>query len=118
MGMKTEIRGENYLATYNPATSTIALQGVLRLRGAAEYGPIVQLLDDVISAAPKTITLDLQNLTFLNSSGINVLFKFVIKMREQENSQLIVHGTTEVPWQDKSLKNLQRLMPTLHLKLT
>jgi hypothetical protein len=110
-----EVKGTNYHVTYEPTTSTVSLQGILRLRGLHEYDPIVQLLDDVVDAKPAKITLDLRSLQFLNSSGINILFKFVIKIRDQDQSKLVVIGSKQVPWQEKSLHNLQRLMAGVQL---
>lgn len=110
-----EVKGTNYHVTYQPAISTISFQGILRLRGLNEYDPIVQLLDDVVDAKPAKINLDLRNLQFLNSSGINILFKFVIKIREQGQSKLVVIGSKQVPWQEKSLQNLQRLLAEVQL---
>ncbi|MFC1974981.1 STAS domain-containing protein [Chloroflexota bacterium] len=111
-----EIKGTNYHVTYDSTTATVALQGTLRLRGINEYDPIVELLDDVTAQEPETITLNLQNLQFLNSSGINILFKFVIQIREQGSSKLVVRGSTKIPWQKKSLQNLQRLMAGVQLE--
>lgn len=113
-----EIRDEDYRVVYDEASAAVSCEGLMRLRGAEEYAPITDLLDRVKDQAPATITLDVQNLRFLNSSGINVLFKFVIDVRELGKSDLVVLGSSEIPWQGKSLKNLQRLMPTLRLKLT
>ena len=113
-----EVKGTNYHVIYEPATSTVSFQGILRLRGLNEYDPIVQLLDDVVDAKPAKINLDLRDLRFLNSSGINILFKFVIKIREQGQSKLVVIGSRQVPWQEKSLHNLQRLMADVQLTWT
>ena len=110
-----EVKGTNSHVTYEPTTSTVSFQGTLRLRGLNEYDPIAQLLDDVVDTKPAKITLDLRGLQFLNSSGINVLFKFVIKIREQGQSKLVVIGSKQVPWQEKSLQNLQRLMAGVQL---
>jgi hypothetical protein len=110
-----EVKGTNYHVTYEPVTATVYFQGVLRLRGLNEYDPIIQLLDDVVGAMPEKITLDLRRLQFLNSSGINILFKFVIKIREQGQSQLVVVGSEQVAWQKKSLQNLRRLMAGVQL---
>jgi hypothetical protein len=110
-----EIKGENYRAVYNPATTTVTCQGSFRLRGQEEYGPIEKMLDDIVNNNPAAITLDLTELEFLNSSGINMLSKFVIKVR-RNNSQLIIQGSQRYPWQDKSLRNLKRLMPNLTLE--
>ncbi len=112
-----EIRGEDYNVTYDPDSVVVVFRGALRLRGVEEYAPIVELLDDIIAATPETSAMDLRELRFLNSSGINVLFRFVIQMREQGITHLTVIGSTLVPWQGKSLKNLQRLMPTLQLEM-
>ena len=113
-----EVKGTNYHVTYDPPTSTVSFHGTLRLRGLNEYDPIVQLLDDVVGATPEKVTLDLRGLQFLNSSGINILFKFVIKVREQGQSKLVVIGSKQVPWQKKSLQNLQRLMASVELVWT
>ena len=112
-----EVKGNNYHVIYNPTTATVILQGTLRLRGLAEYDPIIQLLNDVVGQKPETITLDLQQLRFLNSSGINILFRFVINVREQAASKLFVRGSSQIPWQQKSLINLQRLMAGAQLEL-
>ncbi|MBN2004961.1 MAG: hypothetical protein JXA21_16500 [Anaerolineae bacterium] len=111
-----KIQDENYEVTYDQENTTVIFQGTLRLRGVTEYEPVAQLLSDVAAQSPETITLDLRSLHFLNSSGINILFRFVINMREQATTAVVVRGTSEIPWQTKSLKNLQRLMPSLQLE--
>jgi hypothetical protein len=44
-----------------------------------------------------------------------MLSKFVINVRKKGSSALTVKGSESYPWQNKSLKNLQRLMPNLEL---
>ena len=111
------IKTEDYSIQYNPSTTSITWTGFLRLTGMEEYAPIVKLLNDVVDENPKIIRLNLQNLEFLNSSGINVLSKFVIKVRQKGNINIIVEGSKDIPWQSKSFKNLQRLMPSLQVEL-
>lgn len=111
-----EINGENYSVFYDSETSTISCEGSLRLYGAAGYGDISALLEKAAETESENITLDLRKLKFLNSSGINVISKFVIKVRNQKTSGLTVLGTKQFPWQQKSLKNLNRLMPDLKLE--
>ena len=135
-----EIVGEHYRIVYNPATTTISCQGTLRLYGASGYisleefkksqtsrqqhnnsgmySSLMDLFNKVLKQHPATITLDLHKLKALNSSGINVLSKFVINARDQGVSQLIVQGTRQFPWQSKVLSNLQRLMPDIILEWT
>jgi hypothetical protein len=112
-----EISTKDYSILYDSVTETVICCGSFRLSQMEEYAPIVQLLNDVTDREPKTITLDLRKLEFLNSSGINILSKFVIKVRQQKNIQIAVKGSKQIPWQGKSLKNLQRLMPSLSLEL-
>lgn len=114
---RMEIQSNDYSVGFDPLTQTVNLQGTLRLVGAEEYEPITQLLGDAAARSRSKLTLNLKGLQFLNSSGINMLSKFVIKMRQQEKIQLIVVGNGAIAWQSKSLKNLQRLMPSLQLEL-
>lgn len=112
-----EINGEEYRVTYDDETTTVFFEGSLRLQGMSEYAPIGDVLDSVGDQKPATITLNLQELKFLNSSGINLLSRFVIKMRKQGSTQLVILGASRHPWQNKSLKNLERLMPGLQLEI-
>lgn len=111
-----EIKTAEYHINYDAEIPAIVCVGSLRLSGMDEYAPIVELLNTVAEQECPTILLDLRKLEFLNSSGINVLSKFVIKIRQKKQVQMLVQGSTKIPWQSKSLKNLQRLMPTLQLE--
>ncbi|MCT7979128.1 slr1659 superfamily regulator [Laspinema olomoucense] len=111
-----EIKTDDYRLWYENETATLNCLGSLRLNGMDEYDPIIQLLESAIDQEPETMILNLKGLEFLNSSGINVLSKFVIKVRQKKNVNLIVKGSTKLLWQGKSLKNLQRLMPSLKLE--
>ncbi|MEG3857846.1 slr1659 superfamily regulator [Microcoleus sp. herbarium12] len=112
-----EIQTQDYRICYDPATATVSFAGSLRLSGPAEYAPIVQLLGEVADLKQAKITLNLQELEFLNSSGINMLSKFIIEVRKQARVQMAVQGSQRIAWQSKSLKNFQRLMPSLQLEL-
>ncbi|HEY9903167.1 MAG TPA: STAS domain-containing protein [Candidatus Sericytochromatia bacterium] len=112
-----EIKTDDYSICYDPLTETVSCEGSLRLSGIEEYAPIVKLLNDLADREPEKIILNLQKLEFLNSSGINVLSKYVIKVRQKGTIQMVVKGSKSIPWQAKSLKNLQRLMPSLQLEL-
>ncbi|MFM7603220.1 MAG: hypothetical protein ACKO7R_18795, partial [Pseudanabaena sp.] len=71
-----EVKGDDYRVWYEQSDVVIYCQGSLRLAGTDEYAPIVRILEDVIAQNPKQLTLNLCELEFLNSSGINVLSKF------------------------------------------
>ncbi len=111
-----DIKTKDYSVCYDTTTWTVDWQGSLRLSGSDEYAPIVKLLEKVTDSQPPSITLNLRHLEFLNSSGISMLSRFVINVRKK-NISVVVQGSQKIPWQGKSLKNLQRLMPTLKLEL-
>jgi len=109
-----DISHEDYQVHFDEATATVRCSGSFRLHGD-EYKPVLDLLTRAADAKPATLTLDVRELQFLNSSGINTLSKFVLQVRKHGASQVMVLGSTRLPWQEKSLKNLQRLLPTLTL---
>ena len=115
--MAMEIKTESYNILYDEASHNIVFDGSLRLNGTAEYASITELLNNVARQEPEKIVLDLKELNFLNSSGISILSKFVINVRRRKNIQMVVIGAKKNPWQNKSLKNLQRLMPSLKLEM-
>ncbi len=110
-----EIKQDEYQVVYDPETATVVCAGSYRLSGP-EYAAILDVMNAAADANHPVITLDVSGLQFLNSSGINMISKFVIRMRKQPASQLIVKGSEEYPWQKKSLTNLQRLLPGLQLE--
>ncbi|OQW94079.1 MAG: hypothetical protein BWK79_07725 [Beggiatoa sp. IS2] len=113
-----DIKNEDYSISYDVQATTIRCEGSLRLSGMEEYASLVGLFNQVASLdpPPALIILDLRHLEFLNSSGINVVSKFVIKVRQRQEIKMLVKGANRIAWQGKSLKNLQRLMPNLQLE--
>ena len=112
----TDITHTDYQVHYDEANSTVRCLGSFRLQGE-EYKPVLDLLLKAADAKPATLTLDVGELQFLNSSGINTLSKFILHVRKLGSSQVVVRGSTRFPWQEKSLINLQRLLPALKLEI-
>ena len=111
-----EIHQDDYQVKYDPVAAMVICSGNFRLRGP-EYEEITAMLNEAADAGHNTLMLDVTGLEFLNSSGINTLSKFVLRMRQQKESLLIVKGSEHYPWQKKSLGNLQRLLPGMQLEL-
>lgn len=111
-----DICHEDYKVQYDDETATIRCSGSFRLHGE-EYQPVLDLMTRAADMKPALLTLDVRELQFLNSSGINTLSKLILQVRKHSVSGIVVLGSTRFPWQEKSLKNLQRLLPTLRLEI-
>jgi hypothetical protein len=106
-----KIADKHYAIEYDATTTTLSCQGAFRLYSGYEYDSITDLLHTVATQKPATLTLDLRNLHFLNSLGINMLYKLVIHVRDYQTSHLVVQGIQQSLWQGKLVLNFQRLMP-------
>ena len=110
-----KIVNEAYSVKYDTEKNTIVCSGSFRLTGS-EYAKITEILNVAADAKPEVITLDLTELQFLNSSGINMLSKFIIRLRKHKVSRVKVKGSNEFAWQKKSLANFKKLIPELVLE--
>ena len=110
-----DIRTDEYEIAYDANSGIIFCKGSLLLSGTEEYAPILQLMLDAAEEQKDSLALNVTELEFLNSSGINTMTKFVINVRNKKTLQLTVVGQETIPWQVRLLKNLQRLMPALEL---
>ena len=115
--MKT-ITGESYEIRMEDNHSTVFFKGALRLTGVADYLPISDLLRATLVSPAGPVVIDLKELDFLNSSGITMLSRFVIEARDRTGIKLFFIASESVVWNARSLKNLQRLMPALEIRLT
>lgn len=111
-----KLEGENYQLETSDDNTQVTLTGALRLNGFDEYAPILEALR-AGTGDGRHLTLNLSGLEFLNSSGIAMLSKFIIEARNCSGMALTIQGAASIPWQAKSLKNLQRLWPALQLEL-
>lgn len=110
------ISGESYEVVLE-ASDRVAFRGALRLTGTEEYAPILELLKSTVEDTRTGVTIDLRQLEFLNSSGITMLSRFVIYVRDRAGVNLEFRASATVVWHSRSLTNLQRLMPSLSVVL-
>ncbi|MGB3201865.1 MAG: hypothetical protein WBA99_13250 [Nodosilinea sp.] len=111
----TMIETEDYRVYYRADAATVVLEGFLRLDGIEAYQPVMDLL--LLAAEHDPCIIDLHQLEFLNSSGISMLSMFVVKVRDRGTTRLSFRGSETILWQTRSLKNLKRLMPDLHIEM-
>ena len=113
-----EIKTDDYSIWHDPETSTVFFRGFLRLDGMEEYQPVMDLLLSAMDQTSTGFIINLRELEFLNSSGISMLSMFVVRVRQKGDVKLALQGSDKILWQTKSLKNLQRLMPSLVLEFS
>ena len=112
------IHGESFDIRLEEENSTVLFKGALRLCGTDDYAPILDMLKETLASPAMPIVLDLRELDFLNSSGITMLSRFVMEARDHPGIDVQVLASETVPWHARSLRNLQRLMPSLSIRLT
>jgi hypothetical protein len=109
------IQTDDYSIRHDVESGIVYFRGFLRLDGIEKYQPVIDILVNAVNQSSNLI-IDLRELEFLNSSGISMLSMFIVKVRDRGTVNLILKGSNKVLWQTKSLKNLQRLMPSLTLQ--
>ena len=112
-----EVKGEHFAIIYNNNSKAVNFTGRVRLRGLQEYTVVFELFDKVLEINKNLITIDLQNLDLLNSSGIDMLSKFIITARKKKTVDIKIIGSSSKTWQARLLKNMQRLMPKLEYEM-
>jgi hypothetical protein len=112
------IHGESFEIRLEEENANVLFKGALRLCGTEDYAPILDMLKEMLINPTTPIVLDIRQLDFLNSSGITMLSRFVMEARAHEGIDVQVLASEAVPWHARSLRNLQRLMPTLTIRLT
>lgn len=110
-----ELKTNDYRIWYDAENTTVNFQGVLREVGIAEYQPLELFFKNILVNPPTLLTMNLKELEFLNSSGMTVVSQFVIAVRKKQTIELVVQASQDIPWQNKTLINWKRLMPSLTL---
>jgi len=108
-----EVQGDKFKVAYQIEPVTVTCSGMLDMRGKEGYKEILELFDKAVAETDsgKTVTLDVKELEFLNSSGITTIGGFIIKLRNKGEIRLLIRCSNNHSWQARSMKGLEKLMP-------
>jgi len=112
-----EIKHEDYTVKFDSEDKKITCEGTFRLT-SSEYIAILELLYAAADIKLDVLHVDFTDLVFLNSSGINTLCKFIIRLRNNEAVQVKVTGSHKHAWQKKSLGNFKKILPSLEIEFS
>lgn len=107
------IQKQDYSVIWDEEGACLTLSGTLRLM-TREYRPLVELLEVLLRAPqqPPRLVIDVKDLRMINSSGLNVLSRFVIGLRQRTNTQVVLRGARASAWQGKILANFRSFLPS------
>lgn len=113
-----EIVAKKYRLTYEVETAKVSCHGSLFLNGHKEYEPLLGFLKETVDQQSTNLTLDLRDLEFINSSGINTIMQFVTYIRDSKPTQFkfIVLVNKNNLFHRKLSANLQRLLSSLQVE--
>lgn len=98
-------------------TDASVISGKMRLPSPSAYIPQFEGIQKAITSVEGTYTIDIRDLEYLNSSGINALARLVFHARTIKKP-LIIECTADVPWQKKTVASLKGLWDQLEIRLS
>ncbi len=100
----------------NATPSQFVIRGILRLESPRSYDEPFQTIRSAIEKGAEDLKIDIVELTFMNSSGINALAHMFVFAREK-NVPIHLVGSEHVPWQRRSIPSLGTLWSGLDIDL-
>jgi len=80
----------------------------IRLQSVMAYEKLFEPIFRALEMTPEGYGLDLQNLEFLNSSGVTAIARIILEARKQGKLLTMeIKGTN--PWQKKTIVSLEKL---------
>lgn len=104
---------EGYNVTYRD--DVIRISGKLSLM-LEDYGEIETLFEQVIASAPSTITLDIRDLEYLNSSGIKTIcVSLILEAADIEGLRMTILCSNHYTWQKETVPTFEDLMDNMEI---
>ncbi|HEX4683882.1 MAG TPA: STAS domain-containing protein [Gemmatimonadaceae bacterium] len=107
----TMFNREQYVVDCPSGSNIAVLHGVLRLPSPDAYDGVFAPLRERL-ASGQLQTIDLSDVSFMNSSGIRALASLVLLARDTGMPLRIV-VSDKVPWQTKNVASFRAISPSL-----
>ncbi len=109
-----ELEGEEYKVTYHDEVLTIA--GKLSLM-VEDYQEIEDFFEKVIETEPSTLTFDIRNLEYLNSSGIKTIcVGLLLEADEIEGLDMKILCSNRFTWQKETVPTFEDLVENMKIE--
>ena len=91
------------------------ISGILSLPSPTEYRDLFgKLSEDMCVKNIQNYTIDISNLTFMNSSGITVFCRILISARKANpNMNVTIIGRRSISWHLRTLSSLEKMWARL-----
>lgn len=100
----------DYSLDYNENSKTVKISGRIRLPKLKDYDRIKRFLNETADiAGNNSITLDLQDLDNINSSGITILSTFTIGLRKANKPGMEIISNSNYEWQRRTISTFKEL---------
>lgn len=111
-----ELKGGAYSISFDEQNAVIVFKGVSQFPNLSEYEVIKNFLFDAAKKVMNILVLDISELRFLNSSGVTILSMFIIHLRKEQRIKLLIRGSRNISWQERSLNNLKKLWADVEIQ--
>jgi hypothetical protein len=79
-----------------------------------DYADIEAFFENIVASKPMNLTLDIQNLKYLNSSGIKVLcVNLILEAADVDGLQLKILCSNRYTWQKETVPTFKDLMDNM-----
>lgn len=109
-----QLEGEEYKVTYHDEVLTIA--GKLSLM-VDDYQELEDFFEKVIETEPSTLTFDIRNLEYLNSSGIKTIcVGLLLEADEIEDLHMKILCSNRFTWQKETVPTFEDLVENMEIE--
>ena len=107
--------GDQYSIECAEGSDVAVMRGVMRLASPAAYDAVFAPVRTLIASGTPS-TIDLCDVTFMNSSGIRALATLVL-LAKASGTALRMVASDKIPWQKKTVASFGAIHPSLTVEV-